>query len=439
MPLLSFLGLFAALALLVLVTMRGGSLFVATPLCALLIALSSGISLLPPLAAEGGVSLTGLYMAGFSGFIENWFLMFLLGSIFGKMMEDSGAADRIAQWVMACMGASRAAFGVVAACAILTYGGVSVFVVAFSVYPTALILFRAADLPRRFIPGALAFGSVTFTMTSAGSPEIQNWIPIQYLNTSPWAAWPASLITAIFMLLVGSWWLQRMLRQAKARGEHFHERSDDPVATKRDLPALWRALIPPIVVLGVSFALHARFGTSALMVSLLSGVLIIFVVCRKQIQRPKAALANGAMGALIAIGNTAAVVGFGSVAKHSEAFVSGVDWLTSTGGGGVAGAALAVTLICALTGSASGGQAVALPLIAPDFLASGVDPDQLHRAVAIASGGLDSLPHNGYVVTTVRAICGETHRDAYGPVGALTVVVPFMGLGLCLLLFNLGF
>lgn len=336
------------------------------------------------------------------------------------------------------IGAPRAAFGVVAACAILTYGGVSVFVVAFSVYPAALILFRAADLPRRFIPGALAFGSVTFTMTSAGSPEIQNWIPIQYLNTSPWSAWPASLITAVFMAVVRSWWLHRMLSRAKAKGEHFHERSDDPTVTSRTLPAVWRSFLPPLVVLTVSFSLHARFGTSALMVSLLSGVLMIFVVCRKQLRRPQEALAEGAVGALIAIGNTAAVVGFGSVAKQSEAFVQGVDWLTSSGGGGVAGAALAVTLICALTGSASGGQSVALPLFAPDFLASGVDPDQLHWAVAIASGGLDSLPHNGYVVTTVRAICGETHRDVYGPIGALTVVVPFLGLGLCFLLFHLG-
>lgn len=434
---LSFFGLFAALALLVVLTLRGVSLFLATPVCALIIALTSGIALLPPLA-ENGSALTSLYMEGFSGFIQNWFLMFLLGSMFGKMMEDSGAADRIAHWVMERIGAPRAAFGVVAACAILTYGGVSVFVVAFSVYPTALILFRAANLPRRFIPGALAFGSVTFTMTSAGSPEIQNWIPIQYLNTSPWSAWPASLITAVFMAVVGSWWLQRMLRRAKERGEHFQERAADPAVTSRVLPAVWRSFLPPLVVLIVSFSLHARLGTSALMVSLLSGVLMIFVVCRKQMRRPQEALAQGAVGALIAIGNTAAVVGFGSVAKNSEAFVSGVDWLTTTGGGGVAGAALAVTLICALTGSASGGQAVALPLLAPEFLASGVDPDQLHRAVAIASGGLDSLPHNGYVVTTVRAICGETHRDAYGPIGVLTVVVPFLGLGLCLFLFHLG-
>ncbi len=435
---LSLIGLLSALGLLIVLTMRGMNLFLATPICALIIALTRGIALLPPLA-DGGPSLTALYMEGFSSFITNWFFMFLLGSLFGKMMEDSGAADRVAQWVMARIGASRAAFGVVAACAILTYGGVSVFVVAFSVYPTALVLFRAADLPRRFIPGAMAFGPVTFTMTSAGSPEIQNWIPIQFLNTSPWAAWEASFITAVFMIAVGSWWLRRMLVRARAAGEKFEGRAGDPVATRTDLPSFWRAILPPLVVLGSSFWLHDRLQTSALIVSLLSGSVAIALLCWKHLRNPEQALGQGSIGALVAIGNTAAVVGFGAVAKNAPAFIAGVDLLTHSGTGGLAGAAIAVTVIAAMTGSASGGQAVALPLLAPGYLESGVNPEHLHRAVAISSGGLDSLPHNGYVVTTVRAICGETHRDAYGPIGALTVIVPAAGLLLCLFLFAIGF
>ncbi|WP_222708328.1 GntP family permease [Alkalisalibacterium limincola] len=184
---LSLIGLIGALVLLIVLTIRGMNLFIATPLCALIVALTSGLPLLPPLAAEGQGDLVSAYMSGFTSFVAAWFFMFLLGSIFGKLMEDTGAADSVARWVISHIGPKRAALAVVLACAILTYGGVSLFVVAFSVYPTALALFRVADLPRRFIPATLAFGSVTFTMTSAGSPEIQNWIPIQYLGTSPWA------------------------------------------------------------------------------------------------------------------------------------------------------------------------------------------------------------------------------------------------------------
>lgn len=435
---LSALGLVLALALLIALTLRGWNLFVATPLCAGLVALTSGIALLPPLAAEGAPNLVGAYMAGFTGFITNWFFMFLLGSIFGKLMEDSGAADAIAAAVMRHLGPSHAALAVVLACAILTYGGVSLFVVAFSVYPAALALFRAADLPRRFIPAALAFGSVTFTMTSAGSPEIQNWIPIPYLGTSPWAAWEASLITAIVMAVSGQLWLGWMLKRAKARGEGFVERAGDPTDLRSDLPPLWAALLPALVVLLTSFALHERFQVSALILALLAGCIAVALLCLRTLRQPGRAIGEGSTGALIAIGNTAAVVGFGAVARLSPAFDVAVDTVTHMPGADVATAAIAVTLIAAMTGSASGGQAIALPILAPAFLAQGVNPDQMHRAVAISSGVLDSMPHNGYVVTTIRAICGETHKDAYLPVGALTVIIPGIGLLVCLGLFALG-
>jgi H+/gluconate symporter-like permease len=435
---LSLIGLVGALALLIVLTIRGMNLFVATPLCALIVAITSGIPLLPPLAAEGEANLISSYMSGFTSFIAAWFFMFLLGSIFGKLMEDTGAADSIARTVIGRIGPKRAALAVVLACAILTYGGVSLFVVAFSVYPTALALFRVADLPRRFIPATLAFGSVTFTMTSAGSPEIQNWIPIQYLGTSPWAAWQASLITALFMAGLGYAWLTWMLRRATARGESFQAREDDPVATRDALPAFWRALVGPIAVLVVSFLLHDRFQTSALILALLAGCLATAAMCWSFRRDSGRAIAEGSTGALIAIGNTAAVVGFGAVAKASPAFMLSVGYVTALPGSGVATAAIAVSLIAAMTGSASGGQAIALPILAPLYLGQGVDPDQLHRSVAISSGVLDSMPHNGYVVTTIRAICKETHAAAYGPMGALTVIVPGLGLLLCLGLFALG-
>lgn len=435
---LSSFGLIAALALLVVLTMRGMNLFIATPLCALLVALTSGLPLLPPLAAEGQTDLVSAYMRGFTGFIGNWFFMFLLGALFGKLMEDSGAADSVARWVTARIGVRHAALAIVAACAVLTYGGVSLFVVAFSVYPMAVALWRAADLPRRYIPAALGFGSVTFTMTSAGSPEIQNWIPIKYLGTSPWAAWEASLLTALFMAGFGYWWLVRIIRAARARGERFEARPDDPEVLDRPLPHPFTAVLPLLVVLTVSFVWHDSLKTSALILALLGGCLATAALNWRYLQKPAEALGEGSTGALIAIGNTAAVVGFGAVAQASAAFALAVDAVTHLPGGGLVAAAVAVSAIAAMTGSASGGQAIALPILAPQFLAQGVQAEQLHRVVAISSGVLDSLPHNGYVVTTIRAICKETHARAYGAMAAMTVVVPLLGLLLCLGLFALG-
>ncbi len=434
---LSMIGLLLGLALLIVLTMRGVELLIAAPLCALLVALTSGFELFPQLAAEGAPSFTGAYMSGFASFVTSWFFMFLLGSLFGKFMEASGAAESVARWIVGHLGVGSAILAIVLACAVLTYGGVSLFVVAFSVYPMALSLFRAADLPRRFVPGAIAFGSVTFTMTSAGSPEIQNWIPIKYLGTSPWAGWEVSLAVAIVMAVLGSLWLRWMVRRALASGERFVARNDDPTVDDRALPHPATSLLPLVAVLGLSFAFHEMLKESALIIALTGGIVVSLLVHWRYIAGLREPVASGAQGALIAIANTAAVVGFGGVAKLAPAFQQAVDFITQVPGPPLVGAAIAVTLIAGLTGSASGGQIIALPILAPHYLALGVAPDALHRVVALSSGALDSLPHNGYVVTTIRAICRETYQEAYPAIAALTVIVPALGTALAVLLFSL--
>jgi H+/gluconate symporter-like permease len=427
---LSLIGLIGGLALLIILTIRGMNLFIAAPACALIVALTSGMSVF---VGEG--NFVQSYMSGFTSFIASWFFMFLLGALFGKFMEDTGAADSLAKWIISKLGYKKAIFAVVAACAILTYGGVSVFVVAFSVYPMALSLFKDANLPRRFIPATLAFGSVTFTMTSAGSPEIQNWIPIKYLGTSPFAAWEVSAVVAVFMAIFGYWWLKKMVNKAVANGESFHNKPEDPEIVERDLPNPFSGLIPLFVVLIISFLFHEAYKEMALIVALGSGVLTLMLINFRYFKNLGAAVNLGTTGALIAIGNTAAVVGFGSIAKTTEAFQSTVEIMTQIPGNELIGAAIAVSVIAGLTGSASGGQAIALPLVGPYYMDQGVDPEELHRIVSISSGALDSLPHNGYVVTTIRAICHETHQAAYAPMAALTVIVPLIGLSMAIALF----
>lgn len=428
----SLVGLTGGLALLIILTLRGWNLFISAPLCALIVALTSGIPVF-----LGEVNFVQNYMSGFTGFIASWFFMFLLGSIFGKFMEDTGAADSVAAWITGRLGKQRAVLAVVIACAVLTYGGVSLFVVAFAVYPMALSLFKEANLPRRFIPAALAFGSVTFTMTSAGSPEIQNWIPMEFLGTTPYAAWEVSLTVAVFMAVFGYWWLQRIIGAAVNRGEQFQSREADPQLTDRKLPHPVTGLFPLVVVLSLSFIYHDTLMQNALIVALLGGVLTLMAINLQYFKNMQAALGHATTGALIAIGNTAAVVGFGGVARVTPAFELAVAAVTSLPGNELVGAAIAVSAIAGLTGSASGGQVIALPAVAPHYLDLGVNPEQLHRVVSISSGALDSLPHNGYVVTTIRGICNESHKDAYWAVGAVTVVVPLLGLSLAILLFNL--
>ncbi|CAM5213900.1 permease [Alishewanella longhuensis] len=430
---LSLFGLLLGLGLLIVLTMRGFNLFITAPLCALLVAVTNGI---PFWQLSDKLDFVHGYMSGFSGFVAAWFLMFLLGSLFGKLMEHTGAADAVALAIVKKLGHTRAVLAIVLACAVLTYGGVSLFVVAFSAYPMAVSLFKGANLPRRFIPATLALGSVTFTMTSAGSPEIQNWIPIPYLGTTPYAGWEVSLIVAVFMAVGGYLALMWMIKSAVNNGEQFVSRQSDPTLSDKALPHWCTGLIPLLVVLVTSFILHDSLQQAALIIALAGGVVSLYLLNFRFLHNPGAATNEGVLGALLAIGNTAAVVGFGGVAKLTPAFNQVVDYMTHLPGPELIGAAVAVSAIAGLTGSASGGQVIALPEIAPTYLERGVDPEQLHRVVAISSGALDSLPHNGYVVTTIRAICGETHQNAYWPVAVVSVLTPLVGVVLAIVLFQ---
>ncbi len=440
--------LIGGLLLLTVLVYRGQSIFVVAPFCALLVLVLSG--------ADPVEGMTGRYMAGFAEYLRMFYLIFALGASFGKLMEHSGAAARIAQAVVRVLGPQRACLAVVLACAVLTYGGVSLFVVGFSVYPLAARLFREANLPHRFIPAAIAFGSVTFTMTSAGSPEIQNLIPIRYLIdastqqplTDALAGWPVSLIVAGLMFLSGQWYLDWAIRRdlrggaaTGAPGETVNGATASAataVADKR-LPRLGAALAPLIVTLlalNVAPRLWPAFPADPT-VAIFAGVLTA-LVCLWPFVSAGRSLAEGFGNGLIAIGATCSVVGFGSAMQGLPAFEQVVHWVTNIPGDPLIGAALAVAVIAGMAGSASGGQGLALPIIKPIFVDQlGVAPRALHRVVAIASGSLDSLPANGYIVMLIRNVCGETHARAYGPVFVTTLLIPLAGTVLAIALFRL--
>jgi H+/gluconate symporter-like permease len=363
----------------------------------------------------------------------------------------------------------------VLACAVLTYGGVSLFVVGFSVYPLALQLFRAADLPRRFIPGAIAFGSITFTMTSAGSPEIQNLIPIKYLVdaatgeplTDARAGWPVSLIVSALMFVVGQLYLDGAIRRALAAGEKWEDREVDVArsnASEQSLPSLTAALMPLVVtLLALNLAPWACHELARLWaipsdaspglqrahavlagfpedpsLAIFLGVATGLVTLRRHLAQAWTSLGEGFVNGLLAIGSTCAVVGFGAVMRDLPAFSQIVGMITQIPGDPLIGAAVGIAIIAAIAGSASGGQGIAWPIIKPIFVDElGVAPRALHRVVAISSGTLDSLPANGYVVMLIRNICGETHERAYFPIFVTTVLIPMLGTALAIGLFKL--
>ncbi|MFD1362457.1 GntP family permease [Lentibacillus salinarum] len=439
------IGLIVSLGLLIYLTMKGINIIIAAIICSILVAITGGLNLQTALMDD--------YMNGFTDYFASWFLVFLLGAIFGKFMQDTKSAESIAQWIKDTLGTKRAVFAVVAAAAIMTYGGVSLFVVGFAVYPIAVSLFRAANLPHRFIPAALVFGSISFTMTAPGSPEIQNIIPTEHFGTTPTAGGFIGVISALIIMVSGGLWLGRMVKKASQNGEEFslpytpsdtetaaalEERSNDDVTANKTLPNVIVSFIPLVMVI-VLLNILSQFinPTAALLLALTIGIFLACTTMSGFLKKFWEPMATGTQNALVALANTCAVVGFGSVAAQVSAFESMVDSLVSMPGPPLLGLAIGVTLVCGITGSASGGLGIALPILAPIYLSQGVDPGSMHRVSALGSGGIDSLPHNGYVVTTVRVICGESHKRAYKPILFVSVIVPTIVMLLAVLMYSI--
>lgn len=441
---MEFIGLIAGLALLIYFTMRGVNIIIAAIVCSVLIALTNGLSLEKALTMD--------YMNGFTGYFASWFLVYLLGAIFGKVMEETKAADSIADWVKTKLGAHRAVFAVVAACAVMTYGGVSIAIVAFTVYPIAVALFREANLPHRFIPAALVFGSISFTMTSPGSPEVQNLIPMEFFNTQPTAGGWIGVVIGIFIMTAGGLTLKRLVNNAVKDGEVFSLPGQEQEQSQREmkilraelaatkekekLPHIILALLPLALVV-VVLNIVSKFLTpaGAALLALFLGSLAGLVMMNRYTRKYSLIIGKGSENAIIATANICAVVGFGAVAKETPSFAYVVDSLVNMPGMAYVGLAAAVTVIAGITGSASGGLGIALPILAPIYNLQGLDPGAMHRISTLASGGLDSLPHNGYIVTTIRAVSNETHQRAYKPIFILAVIIPMIGLTLAVLLY----
>ncbi|MEL7446193.1 MAG: GntP family permease [Pseudomonadota bacterium] len=435
------------------------------------ILLAPCLAILAVVLNDGGPILgtyTQIYLPALGAYLVKFFPLFLLGAVFGKVMQDTGSAGVIADGIITRLGADRAAMAVVGACAVLTYGGVSLFVVAFAVYPVAAAMFVQAGLPKRFIPAAIALGAFTFTMTALpGSPQIQNAIPAPYFGTDSFAAPVSGLIAAVIIAAFGLWWLQHRLSKATARGAGYGETDEFSIgagerkSTADKAPALWAALLPIAIVIGVNLAV-ARLvlpmidtsylaeqaygevslddvrGIWSLIVGLAMAIVTTIALNIRRLVDVNATLKEGVSASFLPIFNTSSEVGYGTVIASLAAFVVLRDAVVNIAPGNpLVSEAIAVNILAGVTGSASGGMSIALEALGARYLemaqANGISPELLHRVAALASGGFDVLPHNGAVITLL-AITGLTHEKSYLDIFMVAVVGPLMGLGAVLLI-----
>ena len=456
---MSTLAIIISLLLLMFFAYRGISVLILAPIMAAVAILLSGdmVYMMP--------QYTETFMAALGGYILKFFPIFLLGALFGQLMVDSGAATSISNWIMQKLGHKRAILTVVIACGILTYGGVSLFVVAFAIYPIAKSMFQAADIPKRLIPGAIALGSFTFTMTALpGTPSIQNAIPIPYFGTNVFAAPGIGIISGLVMFSLGAMWLQSRANKAQSKGEGYgvdtqeSEKLTDGVTSQGHMPILL-ALLPLLLVIGVNALftylvfpsvdfsslkdLYPKLdpakqtGLWSLIIALVAACLSLVLFRLGKWNNLKETVNKGVLGSMLPIFNTASEVGYGAVVASLAGFVVIRDMVLNVSSNPLISEAVAMNVLAGITGSSSGGMSIALQTLGGDYLAmanaAGISPELLHRIAALAAGCLDTLPHSGAVITLL-AICGMTHKQSYGNVAMCTVVIPMVSVAVAITL-----
>jgi len=450
---MSFLIVLAALVFLMLAAYRGYSVILFAPVAAL------GAVLLTDPGAVAPV-FSGIFMDKMVGFIKLYFPVFLLGAVFGKLIEMSGFSESIVVAAIRYIGRTRANAVIVLVCSLLTYGGVSLFVVVFAVYPFAAELYRQSNIPKRLMPGAIALGAFSFTMdTLPGTPQIQNIIPTTFFKTTGWAAPWLGTIGGIATLAAGLAFLEWRRRSVMATGEGYGvEDKPKPAAgqsPQRGLPHPLLSVAPLLLVGVVNFALtkmipvwygesyaltadalpglHATITTPvktlvgiwAVEGALLLGIIFVVVTAFARVRDAFAEGTKAAVGgALLAAMNTASEYGFGGVIAALPGFVAVSNALKSVPDP-LVNAAVSVTTLAGITGSASGGMSIALAAMSDQFIraaeAARIPLEVMHRVVAMASGGMDTLPHNGAVITLL-AVTGLTHKQSYREIFGITVI-----------------
>lgn len=470
---MGLLGILLGLALLVWLAFRGWSVLGLAPVAALIAAGFAG----EPLLAHW----TQTFMGSAAGFIASFFPLFLLGALFGKLMADSGSVSAIAQFITAKLGSERAILSVVLAGALVTYGGVSLFVAMFVLAPMGQALFKAANIPNRLLPGAVMLGTATFTMSALpGSPAIQNAIPMPFFETTPFAAPGLGSIAAAIMFGFGMWWLNRSEAAARRNGEGFGgplataaDAASDTVLRERatasrefdpaelehgarsvELPSIGVALLPLIVVMAVNltmsllvlprldtdFLAEPRWGGTSIasvggiwsvLLALSAAIVVLYGFNRGRLQSLRDTVDAGLNASALPIISVASLVGFGAVVAALPAFAVVREWVLTIEGGPLVGLAISTNVLSALTGSASGGLTIALGALGETYMelayTYGIDPALMHRVAVIGAGSLDSLPHNGAVVTML-AVCGATHKESYFDIVMVGIVSAILGL-----------
>ncbi|HOK05660.1 MAG TPA: hypothetical protein PK836_04755 [Syntrophales bacterium] len=425
---LSIIGIVVSLAFIVVFALRGWHIILLAPMAVVLVALFSGMDVLP--------ALMGPYMKGFVNYAAKFYLIFLMGSLFGKVMEDSGAARSIAEGILKLVGRKNPVNAAIAIAVIglaLTYGGVSLFVVIFALIPIGRPIFKELNLPWHLfvIPYTFSIGSITMTMLP-GSPQILNIMPTKYMASTPMAAPLLGIVGAVIVAAFNFFYFKYQLKRAQARNEVYVAPTGPGVvagetAPMEKLPNVFLSVIPMVVVVVMlnAFKLDAVWA-------LAGGTAVCLVFFFPYFKNILDTLNKGAINTVIPIVNTCADVGYGMAVAATSGFKVISSWMLNLPMHPIVSLSIATNMMAGITGSASGGLGIILETLVPKYLALNLSPELIHRIATMSAGCFDAMPHNGVVITFL-AVTGLTHANAYkhiflghivATIIALLVVIP---------------
>ncbi len=442
---IGLLGLVLSLSALMYFAYRGVNVLVLAPVCAIFAVLFQS----PDFSGMGTplAYYTQVFMTSLGKYVVMYFPVFLLGAVFGKLMNDTGAAQVIGEFISKKLGPKHAILATITACAVLTYGGVSLFVVAFCVYPIAVTLYAQAGIEKRFIPGAIAVGSFTFTMTALpGTPAIQNAIPMPYFGTTTFAAPGLGIIASVIMGGLGLLWMKWHAKSSKVEAVEAYK----PLSSE-NLPNFWHAMAPLFIVILLNYLFSEKLipnwdtnylslpvfggasikgvkGIWSIIIALVVAILFIIATLRRYNKSMIDSINSGTMGSLLPIFNTASEVGYGAVIASLASFaILKEAVLGISPSNPLISEAVAINALAGITGSASGGMSIGLEVLGPRYLElanqMNISPELLHRVASLSSGGFDTLPHNGAVISLLT-ICGLTHKQSYLDIFMVAVAAP---------------
>lgn len=410
MDILGISGMLLGILTIILLIIKKFNIIIAAPIATIVVLLFNNVPILETVFGK-----ENSYMASLAGFVASNFAIFLLGSILAKYMDKSGATISIANKVLSVVGTKNPYNALVALfiiSAILTYGGINVFVIIFALIPMAKPIFKELNISWKLVAIPVFGGTSTFTMTMLpGAPSLHNIVPSTALGTTLTAAPLIGIVTSIVVIVFILVFMKISLSRSLSKNETFNV-NDESSNTKTELklPSFIISLLPIVVLLAIILLFSSV--SNIIIVALIVAIVLSAILFRKQIAEQKEVLNQGANESVSSTITTGSTIAFGSIATSVPAFKGVFQLIQAIPGPPVLSLMIGTGLISGITASAVGAIGIAVANFAPYYLELGLDPETVHRAIAVGSGALAIVPYSGFLII-FNNLAGLTMKETF--------------------------